>query len=209
MLFSRRDRQKLGSRLRAAIWPRSGWRRALVYHWHRLARISETPRRIAMGVACGVFISFTPVLGLHMVLAALLAILLKGSVLASAAGTLIGNPVSFPLIWLSSYKLGTLILGTVPRTHHVIVWPPDASMAPGALYAGTWTELWELLEPIILPMSVGGVVLGLGFAVASYYIVYFAVEAYRQRRRQLRANGATSIARRQIFEGDAYREGSE
>jgi uncharacterized protein (DUF2062 family) len=39
-----------------------------------------------------------------------MAFLLRANVVASAIGTLIGNPLTFPFIWLSSYKLGTALL---------------------------------------------------------------------------------------------------
>lgn len=202
MLFSRRDRVKLGSRLRTWVWPHRGWRRATTYHWHRVARISETPRRIAMGFACGVFISFTPILGFHIIFAALLALMLNGSVIASAAGTLVGNPLTFPLIWLGSYNLGAFLLGEVPSKLHVITWPPDTSVAVSTFYTGTWTELWYLVEPVVLPMSVGGVLLGLGFGVLIYYMMYFAIDAYQRRRREIRARGAAAIVHPTVTDGD-------
>ena len=65
------------SRLREALLPRRGWRRGVEYLSHRVRRLPDTPHRIALGFACGVFGSFTPFFGLHIVLAAVIARLLR------------------------------------------------------------------------------------------------------------------------------------
>ena len=70
MVFKRRDKPPLLSRLREAVLPRRGWRRGIEYLGHRVRRLPDTPHRIALGFACGVFVSFTPFFGLHFVLAA-------------------------------------------------------------------------------------------------------------------------------------------
>jgi hypothetical protein len=62
-------------------------------------------------VACGAAISFTPFVGLHVVLGALLALIVRGNLLAVVAGTLVGNPWTFPFIWVASYEVGQYLLG--------------------------------------------------------------------------------------------------
>ena len=61
------------SRLREAVLPKRGYRRGVEYLGHRVRRLPDTPHRIALGFACGVFSSFTPFFGLHIVLAAVIA----------------------------------------------------------------------------------------------------------------------------------------
>jgi uncharacterized protein (DUF2062 family) len=93
------------------LWPRIGWRRSGRYIWHRAARLPDTPYRIAAGLACGAAISTTPLIGLHFLVSALLAWLVNGNIIASAVGTVVGNPWTFPFIWLWVYTLGCWILG--------------------------------------------------------------------------------------------------
>lgn len=93
------------------LWPRQGWRRAGSYVAHRLRRLPGTPYRIAAGFASGAAVSFTPFIGLHFFLAGLLAVVLRGNIMAAAIGTVVGNPWTFPLIWAWIYGLGTWILG--------------------------------------------------------------------------------------------------
>ena len=65
---------------------------------------------IAIGLACGISISFTPFLGLHALLALTLAWALRASMAAALIGTLFGNPWTFPFIWYFSYEIGNLFI---------------------------------------------------------------------------------------------------
>jgi len=111
MLFDRRHKPSLGLRARNLLWPRIGWRRATRYLAHRVRRIPGTPYAIAAGFACGAAISMTPFPGLHFILSGILAWIIGGSILASAIGTAVGNPWTFPFIWIWIYQLGGWILG--------------------------------------------------------------------------------------------------
>lgn len=185
MLFRRRQGPTLFQRTLLFLWPRRGLQRGWRYLWHRTARISATPHTIALGVAIGAFTSFTPFLGLHFIIAALLALALGGSVLASALGTAVGNPLTFPFIWLASYNLGALLLGYRQRTRIRIDLPDemllDVFTQPGVV----WRAFWSAVDPYIVPMTVGGIPLGLVCGLAVYLIVRSAVAGY-QRRRQAR-----------------------
>jgi uncharacterized protein len=185
MLFKRRQGPTLFQRTLMVLWPRRGLQRGWRYLWHRMARISATPHTIALGVAIGAFVSFTPFLGLHFIIAALLALALGGNILASALGTAVGNPLTFPFIWLASYNLGALLLGYRQRTRIHIDLPEemlvDVFTRPGAV----WRSFWSAVDPYIVPMTVGGIPLGLACGLVVYIIVRSAVAGY-QRRRQAR-----------------------
>ena len=110
-MFRRRQPIPFLRPLRGWLWPHIGWRRRH-YLVKRLTRLPGTPHSIAAGFACGVAISFTPFIGLHTLLsAACCALLVRGNYLAAVVGTLVGNPWTFPFIWLVSYQLGHALLG--------------------------------------------------------------------------------------------------
>ncbi|MGI9384330.1 MAG: DUF2062 domain-containing protein [Methyloligellaceae bacterium] len=153
------------------FWPRRSWGRSIRYVLHRMWRLRATPRAIALGCAAGVFVSFTPFLGLHFISAGLLAWMTRGSILASALGTFIGNPVTFPVIWFSAYHLGSLVLGLEPMNQ-----PIDLS-------AGVFHTSVDTLWPLLKPMTVGGVPLGLMAGAISYYLVKRGAEAYQEKKR--------------------------
>ena len=82
-------------------------------------RLSDTPHAVALGFAIGVFTAVTPFLGTHMVMAALLAWVIGGSVVAALLGTFVGNPLTYPLFWYSTYEVGNLMLrGEVSEAQH-------------------------------------------------------------------------------------------
>jgi hypothetical protein len=185
MLFRRRKGQTLLQRMLILLWPQRGLKRGWRYLWHRMTRISATPHTIALGAAAGAFISFTPLLGLHFVLAGLIAFVLGGSIVASAIGTAVGNPLTFPFIWLASYNLGALLLGHRQRTRLTIDLPDNMLMFLFSEPRMVWRAFWFAIDPYIIPMMVGGVPLGLACGVAVYILVRSAVAGY-QRRRQNR-----------------------
>src|SRR5918994_7101736 len=114
-MFRGRHPIPLWRRLRGWLWPHIGWRRLGTYLVKRLTRLPGTPHSIAAGFACGTAISFTPFIGLHTLLSVLLSFLLRGNYLAAVVGTLVGNPWTFPVIWLMSYSSATPCSAARPR----------------------------------------------------------------------------------------------
>ena len=74
-MFKRRDRLPIWQSALRFLWPRGGWGRAAIYVKHRVRRLPDTPRKISRGIMVGVFTTFTPLYGIHFVLAALLTVL--------------------------------------------------------------------------------------------------------------------------------------
>ncbi len=177
--------------------PRGGWRRAIEYIGYRIRRLPDTPHRISLGLACGVFISFTPLFGLHVLCAIALAWLLRANALAGVFGTLAGNPLTFPFIASVSLSLGRLILG-----HGLTGRDFDRIAAAfGEALAGLWQSFlsffgvgapqWQKLalftHDIFWPYLAGGFLPGLISAIAAYYVTRPLIAAYQSRRRGARA----------------------
>jgi hypothetical protein len=85
-MFQRRNRLSIIQRLKELVWPQQGWRRSTLYIAHRLGRLPGTPYRVAAGFACGAAVSFTPFVGFHFLLAALLSLILRGNILDRHGG---------------------------------------------------------------------------------------------------------------------------
>ena len=171
MLFGRRTPPRFGEKLRVWLWPRRNWSRSVRYVANRMRRLRATPYAIAVGCAAGVFAAFTPFLGMHFVLAGLIAWIARGSILAAALGTFIGNPLTFPLIWFGSYKLGAWMLGMSGDIKNI-----DLS---GGIFDKSVDQLW----PLVKPMTIGGLPMGLIAATIAYFVAKKASEAYREKRR--------------------------
>lgn len=172
-MFRRRHPISLWRRLRGWVWPHIGWRRLGIYLVKRVTRLPGTPHSIAAGFACGTAISFTPFLGLHTLLSILLSFPLRGNYLAAVVGTLVGNPWTFPVIWVMTYQLGHFLLGSAP-----------SEMAP--LEEPELTSRWDELKGLIWPMTVGGVPLGALAGLLVYFPGVRMVAAYQEARRRRR-----------------------
>jgi uncharacterized protein (DUF2062 family) len=172
MLFKRRESESFWERLRTHLWPRRSWSRSSRYVVYRLRRLSASPHAIALGFAAGAFAAVTPYIGTHLVMAALLAWVIGGSIVASVLGTFLGNPLTYPFLWYASYEVGSVLLGAQDTKK-------DIDLSQG-LFQSSFEHLW----PILKPMSLGCVPLGLAVATGCYFLVRPMVEAYQHRRRR-------------------------
>lgn len=167
--------------MRTFFWPRRSHWRSVQYYAKRVLRLTATPHAIAAGVAAGVFASFTPYLGFHFILAAALAWILGGNLLASAFGTAIGNPLTFPFIWGATLETGKFVLyGRHP-----------SEIAP--VHLGEMMrhlDFAELWQPLLMPMTVGALPLGLLFGMGFYIATRWAIVGFREQRRRRLADRA-------------------
>ena len=176
MLFRRREAESLLERLRVSLWPRRSWSRSTRYVVHRVRRLSATPHAVALGFAAGVFVSCTPFVGFHMIMAALLAWIVGGSIVAAVLGTFVGNPITYPLFWFGTYEIGSVMLGG----------GQDKLRLDFSEDFFQTDQIWAAVQP----MTLGAIPIGLALGVLSYALVRPAVNAYQHRRRALRSNEA-------------------
>jgi uncharacterized protein (DUF2062 family) len=173
MLFRQREQPDLKERLRVAAWPRRSWSRSARYFVKRVLRLSATPHAIAAGVAAGCLASFTPFIGFHILLSFVIAFIIGGNMIAAAIGTGVGNPLTFPLIWATTFNVGNLVLGHPPPR------------APGVGPTHNLAERsFDAIYPLVGPMLTGGVVIGLPVAVILYVLVFYSVKGFQTLRRE-------------------------
>ena len=174
MLFSRKNPKNWREALRQALSPRDGYVRLFqrmgLYFWHRLMRLRHHPHQVALGVAIGVFVSFSPFIGLHGPISVVLALSLRGSLLAAFMAQGVGNPVTFPVIWFASWKMGSWVTGLrVPEV--------DLASLSWAWVGNHWYDLaWFLV-----PFTLGGLILGGVIGAISYVFVHQMMRFQRSR----------------------------
>lgn len=175
MLFRRRTKSGYREKIAALFWPRKGFLRPFRYFAMRILRLNATPHAIAAGVAAGIVSSWTPFMGLHFILSFALAYVVAGNMIAAALGTAFGNPLTFPLLWGTSWKIGNYMLGSAAAVgeggidlHHLY-------------HTLSISELWR---PVIEPMLLGAVPPALISGVVSYGIIFFAARTFQTRRRE-------------------------
>ena len=109
MPFGRRNKKSLFLYFKNFIRYIYSFSRTRKYISLSLKRMKGSPHELAVGLASGLSISFTPFIGLHTLLAILLAWIIGGSMASAIIGTLFGNPWTFPFLWYLTYELGQFL----------------------------------------------------------------------------------------------------
>ena len=119
----------------------------------RFSKKGLTPHEIALGIAIGIFVAFIPLFGTHTVTAIALASLLRVNTLIVLLGTQLSNPLTFPFQLFASAEIGSLILH-------------------GRFLEIKFSyEISSLLSHYLLPIIIGGLVLGVVGSGVSYLLV--------------------------------------
>lgn len=193
MVFKRRDRQSVWRRSFELLWPRGGWGRAFQYVKHRVRRLPDSPERIARGIWAGVFTTFTPLYGFHFFIAAGIAWVMRGNILASLMATFFGNPLTYVPIGVISLQTGHWLLGEeMDQTDEITfggafvdAWR-DLTHNFFAMFdeeTADWAGLTSFYDEVFLPYLVGGIMPGLIAATICYYLSAPLIRAYQTRRK--------------------------
>lgn len=184
-MFRRRTKPPLLHR----VWPRRGFGRVLRYYSKRILRLRATPHAIAAGVAAGVFAGFTPFLGLHIVMAAAIAWIIGGNLVASAIATFVCNPVTVAFMWGATYEVGRFILHGARRSTHAPPLSPAATPDFGHMithleFVRLGKQFARLWRPVLEPMAIGAIPVGIVFALAAYLLTRWGVASFQAERRR-------------------------
>ena len=146
----------------------------------RLLAIDDPPERTALAFSIGVFIAFSPFLGLHTIMATVIAFLFRFNKVAIYTGTFLNNPffTLVPII-IGSYAVGAFVLG---RPLHI----PDEGLEllknPDLLSSNYYSRLFVQSWHIVWPFTVGATVLSVVCSVLAYPLTLRALRAYRSRK---------------------------
>lgn len=145
---------------------------------YRVFSLDDTPHRIALGVGVGIFITWTPTIGLQMVLTVLLSILLGANKFVGVPFVWISNPITAFVIYPLNYQLGWSLLGGPHRLSEFL-----GSLTDAIRFTGGWIEktqaFWEAIWQFFAPVWLGSILLGLALGALSYFLTYRAVVGFR------------------------------
>jgi uncharacterized protein (DUF2062 family) len=134
--------------------------------FRRLLAVDDPPERTALAFSVGIFIAFSPFLGLHTIMATALAFLFRFNKIAIYTGTFVNNPfLTLVPIIAASYAIGALLMGrslSLPEEGWKLL------REPHLLTAAYWQQLFTHLWDIVLPFSIGGMVLSIVCSLAAY-----------------------------------------
>lgn len=147
--------------------PDPTWRVKLRQTYEHIRRLQGDPHYVAMGMAIGVFVAITPTIPFHTIIAIGLAFVLRGSKPAAAIGVWVSNPVTIPLFYYGSYKIGALLM---------------RMDLPAEIPYESITDMLDLGADVTLAMMLGGCVLGILPAIIAYALTLRLVRRLRQRK---------------------------
>ncbi|HYP53181.1 MAG TPA: DUF2062 domain-containing protein [Pyrinomonadaceae bacterium] len=146
--------------------------------FRRLLSIDDPPERTALAFSVGVFIAFSPFLGLHTIMATLVALIFRFNKIAIYAGTFVNNPfLTLVPIIVASYAVGAFIMGRPLSL-------PEGGMAllrdPHLFDGDYWRQLFAHAWDVLLPFSVGGMLLSVVCSLAAYPVTLKLLRARKK-----------------------------
>jgi uncharacterized protein (DUF2062 family) len=148
--------------------------------FRRLLALDDPPERTALAFSLGVFIAFSPFLGLHTILATLIAFLFRFNKVAVYTGTFINNPfLTLVPIIIASYAIGAFILG---RPLHIPAAGIELLRHPHLLTAAYYHKLFRESWDIVWPFSIGGMTLSVVCSLIAYPVTSSLLRARKRSR---------------------------
>lgn len=129
----------------------------------------DSPKKIALSFALGVFIGMSPFLGLHTVLGIGAASLLRMNRFVTVVGVFVTNPWTIVPIYTFSTWFGTKLLGI------------DKIIPPLEWHHMNLAYLLNEVSFLVWPFVCGSTVVAVISAVVGYIIVYHAVVQQKDR----------------------------
>ena len=154
--------------------------------FRRLLAIDDPPERTALAFSIGVFIAFSPFLGLHTIMATAVAFLFRFNKIAIYTGTFINNPfLTLVPIIIVSYAVGAFFLGrplAIPDEGVELLKNPRlfSSDYYQLLFVHSW---WN----VVWPFTVGAMILSVVCSLLAYPLTLRMLRAYHRRKAQARA----------------------
>ena len=141
-------------------------KRASLFYFLKLIRVKDSKDKLAIGFACGSMVSFSPFIGFHFFLAVIFAYILRGNIVASLIGTFVGNPFTFPFIWIFIYKVGNIFFKN------------DQNFSLELTFQSLFNQGYDIL----IPMIIGSLIVSIPIWFISYYTVKFLMTSFKRRK---------------------------
>jgi uncharacterized protein (DUF2062 family) len=165
------------------------------YLYYLLVRQSGSPYSIATAVAIGVFTGFVIPIGGQVVVALVLAFMLRANKLTAIAATMITNPYTVPFIYPAQCYFGSILMGDPLDLQKIDLVFKNLFTNPD------WETFLATGQEFLVPFFIGGFVLGVVSAFLGYFAAYGLIDHYRTRRkRKLNRKLASASKREEIPE---------
>jgi hypothetical protein len=166
------NRKRLAKRLRIY------YRRTRNFVIFRVLHVDDTPHRIALGVAVGMFVAWTPTPGFQMVLIVAISALVRANKVVGVPLAWLSNPATF-WIYLLCYILGCKMLGMRHNEAAFMAAVKEAFRMDHGLIA-SFDNFFHAMGDVLLPLWVGSLVFSAVAGALTYAATYYGVVAFRR-----------------------------
>jgi uncharacterized protein (DUF2062 family) len=154
--------------------------RTVRYQWLRLVRLRGDPFILARGIAIGTFIGLTPTIPFHTVLTIFFCAVGRGHLVAGLiVSILVSNPLTIPLQYYISWKVGTILTGSSfswEQVKYLMGIARDVNIFEAVKLI--YVDSFRLMISVLL----GGIVFSLPFAIAAYFSALRLYIRYQNKR---------------------------
>ena len=130
-------------------------------------KLNDPPHKLALAMALGVFIAFSPWFGLHIASCIALAWVLRLNKVVVLTATFINNPWTTVPMYGFCLWVGFKLTGR------------DAALPKIDWASLHFRDLFTVLEPFLWPFVVGTLAVGAAAAALSYALFFWLVKRYR------------------------------
>jgi len=155
---------------------------------YRILHVDDTPHRLALGIGLGIFIAWTPTIGVQMVLVLLLATICRANRPVGIPVVWISNPLTAAPIYYINYRLGGYLLGLFgdrvtmeygQLKEMLYGFHSFTHILINLFSTEFWYELLRLFLNISADLWIGSLILALFLGLISYIISYKVIVWYR------------------------------
>ncbi len=146
-----------------------------------ILKVKDSPHRIALAFALGVFVGISPFLGLHYIGAFFLAWLFRLNKLVAVVGVSVNNPWTIVPLSTFSVWIGAKMMG-IKEVLPEIDWAGITITKIAGKFADleSLTFMTKKLWPVISSFFVGSMLACTVSAIASYFIVQILLAKYKK-----------------------------
>ena len=151
----------------------------------QIRKLQGDPHYVALGMGIGVFVSITPTIPFHTVIAVAMAYLFKASRPAAILGVWASNPFTVVFFYIACYKSGILLFGkTLGETETVraLVHAMESDITLNE-QIHVFVNFLNTQLKLFFAMIIGGIILGIIAGLIAYIVTRKFVEKLHLQKR--------------------------
>ena len=143
--------------------------------FHEIVKLDDPPHKLALAAAVGIFVAFSPWIGLHIISCILFAWVFRLSKFVVLTATFVNNPWTVVPMYAFCLWFGVKLTGSDVGIPH-IEWSRIG-----------YGELFTVLRPYLWPFVAGTLAVGTAAGALSYAFFLWAIKRYRREEQKLAA----------------------